>query len=57
LPAVSDWTCYREDCERPGVCEICETCAEHCMAAASNDLARHRSDQVIASTDPKRKPS
>jgi hypothetical protein len=50
------WTCSQ--CQRPGACDICEACAEHCCVHVPNDLAAHRRfDYVIASADPKRRPN
>lgn len=54
LPSM--WVCSL--CDAPGACELCETCAEHCAAQRPNDIAAHRKfDAIIASTDPKRRPS
>jgi hypothetical protein len=50
------WTC--NECERPGTCDICQSCDEHCCVKQPNDLGAHRRfDHVIASTDPARKPN
>lgn len=55
-PERTHWKCCK--CERPGCCEICESCSQHCEADEPNDLAAHRRlDYVIASTDPARKPN
>lgn len=39
-------------CSAPLVCEICETCAEHCTVGQPGDLAAHCAfDEVIARRD------
>ncbi len=51
-----EWKC--NECDLLGVCEICESCAEHCCVKTPNDLAAHRRfDYVIAATDPKHQPN
>jgi hypothetical protein len=50
------WLC--STCRAPGVCDICETCVEHCCVQTPNDLAVHRRfDHEMASSDAKRRPN
>jgi hypothetical protein len=43
---------------RPIACGICETCADHCLDKAPNDLAAHVGgfSEVFASTDDEGEP-
>ena len=47
------WTCAL--CNKPGACEFCEMCAEHCVVKRQNDLEAHRKfDSAIARVEPPR---
>jgi len=50
------WPC--STCGGAGICEICETCVEHCCVKTPNDLAAHRRfDHLVARADLKRQPN